>query len=139
MPAAGSLRVSPRAARKPDWLQVLDTVAEKGDWGKPPPAGTGRGIAIHECFGTIVGEVAEVSVSPKGEVKVERVTAAVDCGHAVNPLTVAEQMEGGVVFGLSAALYGKITVRTARSSRAISIPTRWCGSLRRRASRCISR
>ena len=96
---------------KPDWLQVLDTVAEKGDWGKPLPAGTGRGIAIHECFGTIVGEVAEVSVSPKGAVKVERVTVAVDCGHAVNPLTVAEQMEGGVVFGLSAALYGKITVK----------------------------
>jgi isoquinoline 1-oxidoreductase beta subunit len=96
---------------KPAWLKVLDTVAEKGDWGKSLPAGSGRGIAIHECFGTIVGEVAEITVSAKGQLKVERVTLAVDCGHAVNPLTVAEQMEGGVIFGLTAALYGKITIK----------------------------
>lgn len=96
---------------KPEWLAVLDLVAEKGDWGKPLAQGRGRGIAIHECFGTIVGEVAEVTVSPKGDLKVDRVTLAVDCGHAVNPLTVAEQMEGGVIFGLTAALYGKITVK----------------------------
>ncbi len=96
---------------KPDWLAVLDLVAEKGDWGKPLAQGRGRGIAIHECFGSIVGEVAEVTVSPKGDLKVDRVTLAMDCGHAVNPLTVAEQMEGGVIFGLSAALYGKITVK----------------------------
>ena len=96
---------------KPDWLGVLDLVAEKGDWGKPLPAGKGRGIAIHECYGSIVGEVAEVEVSAKGEVKVDRVTIAVDCGHAVNPLTVAEQMEGGMIFGLSAALYGDITIK----------------------------
>jgi isoquinoline 1-oxidoreductase beta subunit len=96
---------------KPAWLKVLDTVAEKGDWGKSPPAGSGRGIAIHECFGTIVGEVAEITVSAKGQLKVERVTLAVDCGHAINPLTVAEQMEGGVIFGLTAALYGKITIK----------------------------
>jgi isoquinoline 1-oxidoreductase subunit beta len=96
---------------KPDWLGVLDLVAEKGDWGKPLPAGHGRGIAIHECYGSIVGEVAEVSISPKGDVKVERVTIAVDCGHAVNPLTVAEQMEGGMIFGLSAALHGDITIK----------------------------
>jgi len=96
---------------KPDWLGVLDLVAEKGDWGKPLPAGHGRGIAIHECYGSIVSEVAEVSISPKGDVKVERVTIAVDCGHAVNPLTVAEQMEGGMIFGLSAALHGDITIK----------------------------
>ncbi len=94
-----------------DWLKVLDTVAEKGDWGKPLPANMGRGIAIHECYGSIVGEVAEVAIGPKGEVKVERVVLAVDCGHAVNPLSVAEQMEGGVIFALTAALYGKITVK----------------------------
>jgi isoquinoline 1-oxidoreductase beta subunit len=98
-------------AGKEDWLNVLDTVADKGDWGKPLPKGRGRGIAIHECFGTIVGEVAEVTVGPDGQVKVDKVTLAVDCGHAVNPLTVAEQMEGGVIFGLTAALYGKITVK----------------------------
>ncbi len=94
-----------------DWLKVLDMVAEKGDWGKPLPKGRGRGIAIHQCFGSIVGEVAEITISPKGDLKVDRVTLAVDCGHFVNPLTVAEQMEGGVIFGLSAALYGKITVK----------------------------
>ena len=96
---------------KPAWLAVLDLVAEKGDWGKPLAQGRGRGIAIHECFGSIVGEVAEVTVGAKGDLKVDRVTLAVDCGHAVNPLTVAEQMEGGVIFGLTAALYGKITVK----------------------------
>jgi len=98
-------------AGKPDWLGVLDLVAQKSDWGKPLPAGKARGLAIHECYGSIVGEVAEVAVSEKGEVKVDRVTIAVDCGHAVNPLTVAEQMEGGMIFGLSAALYGDITIK----------------------------
>jgi isoquinoline 1-oxidoreductase subunit beta len=97
-------------AGKEDWLKVLDTAAAKGDWGKPLPQGKGRGIAIHECFGTIVGIVAEVAVT-KGEVKVERAVLAVDCGHAVNPMTVAEQMEGGLIYGLSAALYGKMTVK----------------------------
>lgn len=96
---------------KPDWLGVLDLAAQKGDWGKPLPAGKGRGIAIHECYGSIVSEVVEASVNPKGEVKVERVTIAVDCGHVVNPLTVAEQMEGGMIFGLSAALHGDITIK----------------------------
>jgi isoquinoline 1-oxidoreductase beta subunit len=95
---------------KGDFLQVLDTIAEKSDWGKPMPAGKGRGIAIHECFGTIVGEVAEVAVSAKGELRVERVVAAVDCGHVVNPRTVEMQIESAVVYGLSAALFGEITI-----------------------------
>ena len=97
-------------AGKPDWIKVLDTAAEKGDWGKPLPKGKGRGIAIHECFGSIVGIVAEVAIV-KGQVKVERATLAVDCGHAVNPRTVAEQMAGGLIYGLTAALYGKMTVK----------------------------
>ena len=97
-------------AGKPDWIKVLDTAAEKGDWGKPLPKGKGRGIAIHECFGSIVGIVAEVEIV-KGQVKVERATLAVDCGHAVNPRTVAEQMSGGLIYGLTAALYGKMTVK----------------------------
>jgi isoquinoline 1-oxidoreductase beta subunit len=96
---------------KKEWLDVLDTVAQKGDWGKPMDKGRGRGIAIHECFGTIVGEVAEVTVSPKGELHVDKVTLAVDCGHSVNTLTTAEQMEGGAIYGLTAALYGKMTVK----------------------------
>jgi len=74
------------------------------------PAGKGRGIAIHESFGTIVGEIAEVAVDPKGAVKVERVVAVVDCGHVVNPRTVEMQIESGVIYGLTAALYDEITI-----------------------------
>ena len=97
-------------AGKEEWLRVLDTAAEKGDWGKPIGPGRARGIAIHEAYGTIVAEVAEITLR-KGELKVDRVTVALDCGHVVNPLSVAEQMEGGVIFALTAALYGKITVK----------------------------
>ncbi len=97
-------------ASRADFIKVLDTLAEKSGWGEKMPAGAGRGIAIHECYGSIIGAVAEVAVK-KGEVKVQRVVMALDCGHAVNPLTVAEQLEGGAVWGLSAALYGKNTVR----------------------------
>jgi isoquinoline 1-oxidoreductase beta subunit len=98
----------------PDWLQVLNTAAQKANWGKALPAGTAQGIAIAESFGSIVAEVAEVSVSKRGEVRVERVVCAVDCGHVVNPLTVAEQMESSVVYGLTAALYGQITIKDGR-------------------------
>jgi len=97
-----------------DWLHVLDTVAEKAKWGKAMPSGTAQGIAIVESYGSIVAEVAEVSVSKRGEVRVERVVCAVDCGHVVNPLTVAEQIEGSVVWGLTAALYGQITIEQGR-------------------------
>lgn len=96
---------------KADWLKVLDTAAEKGDWGKPIGPGRARGIAIHEAYGSIVAEVAEITLSPQGALKVDRLTIAVDCGHVVNPLTVAEQMEGAAVFALTAALYGKITIK----------------------------
>jgi isoquinoline 1-oxidoreductase beta subunit len=98
-----------------DWLYVLNTVAEKSNWGKAMPKGSAQGIAIHECFGSIVGQVAEVSVSKRGEVRVERVVCAVDCGHVVNPLTVAEQMEGGIVYGLTYTLYGQITIEKGRA------------------------
>ena len=101
-------------AGKSDFLGVLDMLAEKGDWGKPLPHGRGRGIAIHECYGSIVGKVAEVTVSTKGEVKVDRVVVAVDCGHVVNPGIVETQIEGGVIYGLSAALYGEITIKDGR-------------------------
>ena len=99
---------------KPDFLAVLDTLAEKGDWGKPLPKGVGRGVAIHEAFGTIVGEIAEVAVSKSGEVKVQRVVACVDCGHLVNPLTAAMQIESAVMYGLTAALFGEITIKQGR-------------------------
>jgi isoquinoline 1-oxidoreductase subunit beta len=97
-----------------DWLHVLDTVAQKAEWGKAMPRGTAQGIAIVESYGSIAAEVAEVSVSRRGDVRVERVVCAVDCGHVVNPLTVAEQIEGSVVWGLTAALYGQITVEQGR-------------------------
>jgi isoquinoline 1-oxidoreductase beta subunit len=101
-------------AGKPDFLKVLDTVAERGDWGEKLPKGKGRGIAIHEAFGSIVAEIAEISISQKGELRVERVVCAVDSGHVVNPRTVEMQMESGIVFGLTAALYGEITLKDGR-------------------------
>jgi len=99
---------------RPDFLAVLDALADKGDWGKPLPKGVGRGLAIHEAFGTIVGEIAEVAVKDGGAVKVERVVACVDCGHLVNPLTAAMQIESAVLYGLTAALFGEITIRKGR-------------------------
>ena len=96
---------------KPDWIKVLDTAAEKGDWGKPLPKGTGRGIAICEDTDSLCAQVAEVTVKPNGDLKVNRVTVALDTRHMVNPLTIAEQAEGSVIFGLSAALFGKITIK----------------------------
>jgi isoquinoline 1-oxidoreductase beta subunit len=101
-------------AGKPDFLGVLDLIAEKSDWSKPLDRGRGRGIAIHECYGSIIGQVAEVTVSQKGEVKVDRVVAAVDCGHVVNPGIVEAQIQGGVIYGLSAALYGEITIKNGQ-------------------------
>ena len=96
---------------KPDWLKVLDTAAEKGDWGKPLPRGSGRGIAICTFTDSLCAQVAEVTVSQDGRLKVDRVTVALDTRHMVNPNTIAEQAESGVIFGLSAALYGKITIK----------------------------
>jgi isoquinoline 1-oxidoreductase subunit beta len=101
-------------ADNPDFLHVLDVLAEKSDWSKPMPERSGRGISIHESFGTIVGEVIEASVSKSGEIRVERVVAAVDCGHVVHPDQVKAQIESGIVYGLSAALYGEISVKNGR-------------------------
>jgi isoquinoline 1-oxidoreductase beta subunit len=97
-------------AGKADWLKVLDTAAEKGAWGRKMEPGRAQGIAIHEAYGSIVGEVVEITIKD-GQLKVDKITVAVDCGHAVNPLSVAEQMEGGAIFALSAALYGKVTIK----------------------------
>jgi isoquinoline 1-oxidoreductase subunit beta len=99
---------------QPRHLRVLDRAAKEAGWGEPLPPGRGRGIAVHASFGSFVAEVAEVSVSKKGEVKVHRVVCAIDCGPVVNPDTVAAQMEGSVVFGLTAALYGEITFENGR-------------------------
>jgi len=98
-------------ADKPDFLRVLDLLAEKGDWDKKLPPGKGRGLAIHESFGTIVGQIVEVAVDAKGQVKCERVVAVVDCGHVINPRIVEMQIESGIVYGLTAALYNEITIK----------------------------
>jgi isoquinoline 1-oxidoreductase beta subunit len=98
-------------AGKPDWLKVLDTAAEKGDWGKPLPKGSGRGIAICTFTESLCAQVAEVTVKQNGELKVNRVTVALDTRYMVNPRTIVEQAESAVIFGLTAALYGKITIK----------------------------
>jgi isoquinoline 1-oxidoreductase beta subunit len=89
--------------------RVLDVVAEKSGWGKPLPAGRGRGLATLYSWGTYIAQVAEVTVAKDGTLHVDRVVVAIDCGQVINPDMVAAQMEGGIVFGLTAALYGEIT------------------------------
>ncbi len=85
--------------------RVLKTVAEKAGWGKPVPKGQARGIAQHACFGSYTAQVADISVDKKsGKIKVHRIVAAVDCGPVVNPSTVIEQMEGGIIIALSTVL-----------------------------------
>jgi len=102
-------------ANAPRHRGVLELAAEKAGWGKPLPAGRTRGIAVVESFGSFVAEVAEVSLNRKsGEVRVHRVVCAVDCGRYVNPDTIAAQMEGGIVYGLTAALKGRITIEKGR-------------------------
>jgi isoquinoline 1-oxidoreductase beta subunit len=97
-------------AGKPRHAGVLRLAAEKAGWGGPLPSGRARGIAVHEAFNTYVAEVAEVSLRGDGRIKVERVVVAVDCGQVVNPDIVRAQMEGGVGFGLSAALHSELTL-----------------------------
>ena len=97
-------------AKHPRIATVLALAAEKAGWGSPLPNGVARGIAVHESFGTVCAEVAEVSVD-KGQIKVRRVVAAIDCGLAVNPLTISAQVESAIAFGLSAALYGQLTLK----------------------------
>lgn len=98
-------------ANHPRHLAVLNAVAERIGWGTPPPAGIGRGIAQQMGFGSYVAAAAEVSVSPRGELKIHRIVAATDCGVAVNPRQIEMQVEGSFVYGLSALLYGACTVK----------------------------
>jgi isoquinoline 1-oxidoreductase subunit beta len=93
---------------------VLDLAAAKADWGTALPKGQGRGIALLHAFGSYVAQVAQVQVDDDGGVHVVRVVCVVDCGQVVNPSTVAAQMEGGIVFGLSAALWGEVTLAEGR-------------------------
>lgn len=98
----------------PKHLAVLNAAAEKAEWGKPLPAGVFRGICQTMGFGSYVAAVAEVSVSADGKLKIHRIVAATDPGHAVNPAQIARQVEGSFVYGLSASLYGEITIKDGR-------------------------
>jgi isoquinoline 1-oxidoreductase subunit beta len=101
-------------AKHPRHLAVLNAAAEKGDWGKPLPAGVHRGIAQFMGYGSYSAATAEVSVDAKGKVKVHRMVLALNCGHAVNPDQIAAQVEGSVAFGLSATFYGEMPVEKGR-------------------------
>jgi len=94
----------------PRMANVLTLAAEKAGWDKPLPKGKGRGVAVHESFNTFVAHVAEVTVSDKGHVTVDRVVVAVDCGQVVNPDVVTAQMEGATGWGIGHALRGEITL-----------------------------
>ena len=99
---------------QPRFRAALDRVAAMADWGSPLPQGEGRGIAIAESFGTIVAQVAHVAVSPDGRLRVRHVYAVVDCGDVVNTDTAEAQVEGGIIFGLSAAMVGEISIAEGR-------------------------
>jgi isoquinoline 1-oxidoreductase beta subunit len=101
----------------PRHKRVLETAAERAGWGTPLPEGRGRGIAVAESFGSFVAQVAEVSMND-GVPRVHRVVVAIDCGPIVNPDIIAAQMESGVVFGLTAALYGEIAIEGGRAVQA---------------------
>jgi isoquinoline 1-oxidoreductase subunit beta len=100
-------------AGKPRHLAVLNAVADAANWSGGAPQGRGRGVALHESFGSIVAEIAEVSVAD-GKVRVHEVWCAIDCGFAANPSGVVAQMESGIIYGLSAALHGEITFADGR-------------------------
>ena len=100
--------------RNPRARAVLDLAAEKSGWGQPLPKGSGRGVALQFVFGSYLAQVAEVEVSRDGNVRVRRVVCAMDCGTVVNPDTVQAQLQSGVIFGATAALYGEITLKNGR-------------------------
>jgi isoquinoline 1-oxidoreductase beta subunit len=117
---AHATRQDPLALRRklmadhPKHLAVLNAVAEKAGWGKPAPKGVFRGLAQTMGFGSYVAACAEVSVNKDGVLKVHRIVAATDSGHAVNPQQIEAQVEGSFVYGLSAALFGEITIKDGR-------------------------
>jgi len=120
--AAHSVGVDPLAYRlsllqeHPRYIALLEKVREMSGWGRELPENTGLGVAIEKSFGTIVAEVAQVKVTG-GDIRVEKVWCAADCGFAVNPLGVIEQMESAIIYGLSAALFGEITIKDGRAEQ----------------------
>ena len=99
---------------QPRFLAALDLVAEKSNWGQPLPARVGRGVCVQPSFASFIATVVEAEVDEQGEVHLRRVTSAVDTGIAVNPDTIVAQLEGGLIFGLTAALYGEISIDKGR-------------------------
>ncbi len=93
---------------------VLDLAASSAGWGQALPSGEGRGIALQVAFGTHMATVAHVAVGPGGDIRVKRVTVALDCGPVVNPDTIESQVQGGIIFGLTMALYSEITIENGR-------------------------
>jgi isoquinoline 1-oxidoreductase subunit beta len=100
--------------KNPRLLAALNLVAEKSSWGQPLPARVGRGVSVQPSFGSFIATVVEAEIDEQGEVHLRRVTSAVDTGIAVNPNTIMAQLEGGLIFGLTAALYGEITIDKGR-------------------------
>jgi isoquinoline 1-oxidoreductase subunit beta len=104
--------------KSPRAKAVLDLAADKAGWGRPLPNRSGRGVALQFVFGTYMAQVAQVEVSKSGEVRVRRVVCAVDCGIVVNPDTVRAQIEGAIIFGITAALHGEISIKNGRVEQA---------------------
>ncbi|HEY0219803.1 MAG TPA: xanthine dehydrogenase family protein molybdopterin-binding subunit [Afipia sp.] len=112
---AGKDPIAFRRPMLPPRLQAaLDMVAEKSDWGKPLPARAGRGVSVQPAFESFIATVVEAEVDDLGEVHLRRVTCVVDTGIAINPDTVVAQLQGGLIFGLTAALYGEVTIDKGR-------------------------
>jgi isoquinoline 1-oxidoreductase beta subunit len=101
-------------AKNPRLLAALDLVAEKSNWGQPLPTRAGRGVCVQPAFGSYIATVVEAEVDARGQVRLRRVTSAVDTGIAVNPDSIEAQLQGGLIFGLTAALYGEVTVKNGR-------------------------
>jgi len=104
-------------SKDPTRLAVLDAAAKTAGWDKPAPQGVSRGIALVEAYGSLCAQVVEASVGDRGQLKVGRVVAALDSGHVVNPAILQSQIESGIVYGLTAALYGAITIENGRVSQ----------------------
>jgi isoquinoline 1-oxidoreductase subunit beta len=100
--------------KSPRAKAVLDLAAEKAGWGEVLPKGRGRGVSLQFVFGSYLAQVAEVEVAKEGTVRVRRVVCAIDCGTVVNPDTVQAQLQSGIMFGVTAALYGEITLKNGR-------------------------
>ena len=126
-------------AKSPRHLAVLDKAAQNAGWGKPLPAGRFRGIATVTSYFGYVAQVIEISVNRnKRDLKVDRVVCALDCGRPVNPANIEAQVQSCVVYGLTAALHGAITISAGASSRTTSTITPCCGSTKCPQWKCTS-